>query len=438
MFTFKGGIYPPQNKEMTAEKRIEIAPIPDKVVISLAQHTGEYSRPIVNIKDSVKTGQKIAEAVGKASLPVHSSISGRVAAICPWPDSSGTETMSIVIESDGKDELAQGVNVNREYLCFSSEDIRSVLRDAGVSGLGGKSFPAHVKFNPPANVEIDTIVLNGCESEPFLTGDQRLMIEYAHDIIQGLKIIMRLVDADKAIVAIESSKQEAIARMKQEIKREPNIWLSVVKAKYPQGNEKHLIDAVLGRKIYPGKLPFDVGVVLSNAGTALAIRNAVIKNKPLYERVITVTGHGIKEQKNLMVRIGAQFKDIIKICGGFSGETRKVISGGPMMGIAQYSLEVPVVKGTTGILVLNDTDEQAFSEPEYGEVSCIRCGKCIDSCPRRLIPSAIYINARHQKWEILRKYNVHECMECGACAYGCPAKLNIIQSIKVAKKMLNK
>ncbi len=427
MFSFKGGVHPPEKKGLTAQKRIEHAPIPAKVIIPLSQHTGKPAKPVVHPDEEVKTGQKIAESDGFISLPVHSSISGKVVDICPHPNTIGKDMLSIIIESDGKDEPVEDLNSNREYFCFSDDEIRDIIRDAGVAGLGGAAFPTHVKLTPPEYSEIDTVIINGCECEPYLTCDHRLMLEYSHGIIEGLKIIMRLVHADRGIIAVENNKMDAIETLTREIKRKPNVELAVVKARYPQGAEKQLINAVLGRVVPAGKLPLDAGVIVSNVGTAVAIKDAVIKNRPLIDRVVTVTGTGIKDPKNLLVRIGTKFRDVIDFCGGLSGEPGKIIAGGPMMGIAQYTLDVPVVKGTSGILVLNDPE--VFTE----EYNCIRCGRCVDICPTCLFPYAIYRNVRHKKWDAIKKYNVFDCMECGACAYVCPARLNLVQSVKIAK-----
>lgn len=415
---------------MTSARRIERVPIPGKVIISLSQHAGKPANPIVNPKDKVKTGQKIAEGDGLISLPVHSSVSGEVLDICPQPNTTGKDMLSVIIKTDGRDEWVEGLNSNREYFCFSDDEIRNIIRDAGVAGLGGAAFPTHVKLNPPALAEIDTVIINGCECEPYLTCDHRIMLEYSHGIIEGLRIIMRVTHADRGIIAIEDNKPDAIEVLSREVKREPNVELAVMKTRYPQGAEKQLINAVLGRIVPTGKLPLDVGVVVNNVGTAVAVKDAVIKNKPLIDRVLTVAGSGVNEPKNLLVRIGTQFRDIIDFCGGLSGEPKKIISGGPMMGIAQYTLDVPVVKGTSGILVFN---EPGVLPVESG---CIRCGRCVDACPMKLFPYAIYRNSRYKKWENIRNYNVFDCMECGACAYVCPARLNLVQAIKISKARL--
>jgi len=429
--TFKGGVHPPYFKELTSGKPLRRASLPKRVVIPLSQHTGKPAKPIVKIGDEVKTGQMIGESEGFISLPVHSSLSGKVADIKPWPHPLGRNVLSVIIESDGRDEWVSCSAHDEDYFRLSPQELREIIKNGGVAGLGGAAFPTHVKLTPPENCEIDTVILNGCECEPYLTCDHRLMLEYPREILEGLKIIMQTVNADRAIVGVEANKSDAISILKEEIRREPNIDLVGLKVKYPQGAEKHLIDAILKRRVPPGKLPFDVGVVVDNVGTAFAIRHAVKRRIPLIERAITVTGSAIKEPQNLWVRIGTLFGDIISECGGLLGNPEKIVAGGPMMGIAQHTLDVPLIKGTSGILVMNEVE----TIPE-GE--CIRCGKCVDVCPVYLMPTLIAQNVKHKDWESVRRYNPFDCMECGSCAYVCPAKIPLVQYIKWGKEELSK
>ena len=292
--------------------------------------------------------------------------------------------------------------------------------------MGGAAFPTHVKLTPPEDCEIDTVILNGCECEPYLSCDHRLMLDYPMEILEGLKIIMQTLDAERGIVAVEANKPDAISLLEKQIRREPSLELAVLKVKYPQGAEKHLIDAILKRKVPPGKLPLHVGIVVDNVGTAFAIRQAVRRGIPLVERVITVTGSGIKQPQNLWVRLGTLFGDVISQCGGLRENPEKIIAGGPMMGIAQYTLDVPVVKGTSGILIL--AEAKTFAEGE-----CIRCGKCIDACPVNLMPTAMAQRVKSKDWIGLKRYSPLECMECGSCAYVCPAKIPLVQYIKWGK-----
>jgi electron transport complex protein RnfC len=431
LFSFRGGVHPPYFKQLTSGKPSLKASLPAKVVIPLSQHTGRPAKPVVKIGDEVKTGQLIAESDGFISLPVHSSLSGKVVNITPWPHPSGHNVPSVIIESNGRDEWVSDSAGYEDYFRLSPEEIREIIKNAGIAGLGGAAFPTHVKLTPPENCEIGTVILNSCECEPYLTCDHRLMLEHYREVLEGLKIIMQIVDADRGIVAIEANKPDAISLLEEEIRREPGIELAVLKVKYPQGAEKHLIDAILKRRVPPGKLPLDVGVVVDNVGTAFAIRQAVKRGIPLIERIITVTGSGIRQPQNLWVRLGTLFQDVISQCGGLLGNPEKIIAGGPMMGIAQYTLDVPVIKGTSGILILSEAEV-------FPEGDCIRCGKCIDVCPVNLMPTTIAQNVKRKDWESVKRYNPFDCMECGSCAYVCPAKIPLVQYIKWGKEELRK
>jgi len=428
LFSFKGGVHPPYFKEISSTRPLGRASLPKKVVIPLSQHTGKPAKPIVKAGDGVKTGQLIGEIDGFISLPVHSSLSGKIVDVRPWAHPLGPVVPSVIVESDGRDEWITDLPVHEDYFRLSPDEIREIVKSAGIAGLGGAAFPTHVKLTPPENCEIDTVILNGCECEPYLTCDHKLMVEYPREIIEGLKIIAQTVNADRGIVAVEANKRDAISLLERETKREPNLELAVLKVKYPQGAEKHLIDAILKRKVPPGKLPLDVGVIVDNVGTAFAIRQAVKRGIPLIERVVTVTGPGVKQPQNLWVRLGTLFEDIVSQCGGFVGNLEKVIAGGPMMGVSQYTLEVPIIKGTSGILILND-EGQGFPEGD-----CIRCGKCIDVCPVNLMPTVIAQHVRHKDWASVEKYSPFVCMECGSCGYVCPAKIPLVQYIKWGKE----
>jgi len=426
LFSFKGGVHPSYFKELTSGQPLGRASLPKKVVIPLSQHTGKPARPVVKVGDEVKTGQLIGESDGFISLPVHSSLSGKVGDIKPWPHPLGIIVDSVIVESDGRDEWISDLPVHEDYFRLSPEEMRGIIKSAGIAGLGGAAFPTHVKLTPPENCEIDTVILNGCECEPYLTCDHRLMLEYPREILEGLKIIMQMVDADRGIVGVEANKSDAISILEREIRREPGIDLAVLKVKYPQGAEKHLVDAILRRKVPPGKLPFDVGVVVDNVGTAFAIRQAVKRGIPLVERAVTVTGSGVKQPQNLWVRLGTLLADVVSQCGGLVGNPEKIIAGGPMMGVAQYTLDVPLIKGTSGIVILSEAET-----PPEGD--CIRCGKCIDVCPVNIMPTVIAQHVKHKDWASVRRYSPFDCMECGSCAYVCPAKIPLVQYIKWAK-----
>jgi len=430
-FSFRGGVHPPYFKELTSRQPLGRASLPKKVVIPLSQHTGRPARPVVKVGDEVKTGQLIGESDGFISLPIHSSLSGKVLDIRPWPHPLGQTLPSVIVESDGRDEWTSDSISHEDYFRLSPEEIREIIRNGGIAGLGGAAFPTHVKLTPPENCEIDTVILNGCECEPYLTCDHKLMLEYPREILEGLKIIMQTLDADRGIVGVEANKPDVISLLEKEIRREPNIDLVVLKVKYPQGAEKHLIDAILKRRVPSGKLPFDVGVVVDNVQTAFAIRQAVKRGIPLVERVITVTGSGIKQPQNLWVRLGTLFSDVVSQCGGLVGNPENIIAGGPMMGIAQYTLDVPLIKGTSGILILSEAET-------FPEGDCIRCGKCIDVCPVNLMPTMIAQNVKRKDWASVKRYSPFDCMECGSCAYVCPARIPLVQYIKWGKEELRK
>jgi len=428
MPTFKGGIHPPENKWLTEEKPIVDAKAPQRVIIPLSQHTGAPCKATVMIGQEVKKGQMIGEPGGFVSSPVHSSISGKVIAIGNFPHPAGKDSPSIVIENDGKDEWFEGIKENPDYLSLGADYLRKIVMEAGIVGLGGAAFPTHVKLSPPKEKRIDAVILNGAECEPYLTSDHRLMLERTKDILEGLKIIMKILGVSRGYIGIEENKPDAIKRMKEVISKEDNLEVIGLRVKYPQGAEKQLIKAILGREVPSGGLPMDVGVVVQNVGTAAAIYNACRYGRPLIERVVTVTGRGVNEPKNLRVRIGTPFSQLIEECGGLKDSYGKVIAGGPMMGIAQISTEVPVIKGTSGILVLLREEAE---KAEY--LPCFRCGRCIDVCPMNLQPSLLSILIERGRYDEAKENNLLDCFECGSCAYVCPAKRPLVQFMKLAK-----
>src|SRR4030067_1566742 len=426
--TFERGIHPEYQKEITSNKPITSAQLPSRVVIPLSQHTGAPAKPEVNIGDEVKRGQLIGSPAGFVSAPVHASISGKVTSIAEFLHPSGRMISSVVIESDGKDG---GISFkeNVDYMSRGVEEIKAVIKDAGIVGLGGAAFPTNVKLSPPKEKPIDTVILNGAECEPYLTADHRLMVEHPREIVEGLKIIMKTLGVNKGYIGIEENKPDALEKMREVVSKESNIEIRSLEVKYPQGAEKMLIKAIKGREVPSRGLPMDVGVVVQNVGTALAIYEAVKYGKPLIERVVTVTGKGIKEPKNFMVRIGTLISDVVGQCGGFVDGAVKGIVGGAMMGFAQWSLDVPVVKGTSGILVL--TEDEYVSSEEY--FPCIRCGNCIDVCPMGLNPSMLSILSEKGRYEETKEYNLFDCFECGSCAFVCPANRPMVQFMRLAK-----
>jgi electron transport complex protein RnfC len=423
---FRGGIHPSGYKYLTKDKHIVELKAPEVVVIPLSQHTGKPAKPVVNKGDYVLKGQKIGEAEGKISAPVHSSLSGKVKDIYPWAHPVISSPVSaVVIESDGSDSSVEFKKIHSDYYRYSPDELRGVIRDAGIVGLGGAAFPTHVKLSPPD--EIHVVIINGCECEPYLSCDDRLMQEHTKDIINGLKIIMYILDVSRGIVVIEDNKADAIKLIKNAVHNEPNIELKIVKTKYPQGAEKQLIKTVLNREVPSGKLPFDVRVVVQNVATSYAVSRAVMDGIPLISRAVTVTGSYIQRPGNYIVRVGTLLKDLLAECGYTANTGHKVIFGGPMMGIAEGSLDVPVIKGTSGVLVLPVENASAHFSP------CIRCGRCIDVCPMNLMPNMMSIYAENQLWEKTDIYYPRDCIECGCCAYVCVAKRPLVQHIKLTK-----
>jgi len=437
MITFRGGIHPPEFKELAEEKPIETMPPPSKVVLSLSQHTGAPAKPVVAVGDEVKAGTLIAEPVGMISAAVHSSIAGKVKGIEHWVHPVlPVPTKAVIIEAAETDELDPAIKPRseREIENLTPEEIRNIVRDAGIVGLGGAAFPTSVKITPPKDAAIDTLIINGAECEPFLTADDRLMREKPEGIINGARILAKVLGLERACIAIEHNKPEAIRIVSEAASKVwPAAEVLTVRTKYPQGAEKQLISAILGREVPAGGLPFMVGVVVQNAGTAFAVYEAVAKRKPLYERVVTVTGPGIAEPKNLLVRIGTLAADVIEHCGGLTPSATKFISGGPMMGIAQSTLEVPIIKGTSGMLFL-DSSKRLFAVAE--ESSCIRCGHCVGICPMKLVPAEIARMAEYEKLEAAERWGIADCMECGSCAFVCPSGRRLVQWIKYGKTLI--
>lgn len=431
VLTFKGGIHPSDKKELSKDKAIVAPKPPKRVVIPLLQHIGAPCKPAVTIGQEVKKGDLIGMPEGFVSAPVHSSVSGKVISIGDFPLPTGRIVNCVVIENNQKEEWTI-LNDNPDYMNLSADAIKEKIKNAGIVGMGGAAFPTHVKLSPPKEKPIDVVILNGAECEPYLTADYRLMLERPTDIIEGLKVLMKALGVNKGFIGIEDNKPDAIKAMKEVSSGEPNIQVCALEVKYPQGAEKMLIKAVVDREVPARGLPMDVGVVVQNIGTSIAIYEAVRFGKPLIERVVTVTGEGIKEPKNLMVKIGTLVSDLIEECGGFKSNIAKVVSGGPMMGFALYSLDVPVTKGTSGILVL--PEEGVVHSEDYGP--CIRCGRCIDICPMGLMPSMLSVLSEKGFYEEAKEYNLFDCFECGSCTYVCPSKRPIVQFVRLAKSLV--
>lgn len=425
--TFKGGVHPEEYKELTANKPIEQIPAPEEITIPLSQHLGKESIPVVKKNDKVKIGTLIAKENGFISAPIHSSIAGTVTSISKTFLQTGFQKTSIVIKKDSSNETEFFHPL--DYYSVTSQEIIQRVREAGIVGLGGAAFPTYVKLSPPADKIIDYIILNACECEPYLTRDYRLIIERTEEVIKGLLLILRATNVQKGVIGIEDNKPEAIEKLKEILEDYPQIQLIVMKTKYPQGAEKMLIKAVLGREVPPGKLPLDVGVIVQNVGTAIAIYDAVTKGIPSIYAYMTVSGKGIKEPKNLIVPIGTPLKNVIEFCGGLTDDAKRIVIGGPMMGFAQFDLSVPVTKATSGILVLTEEEVK-----EYPETNCLRCGICVSVCPLNLTPTRLVRLIQKKRFEEAAKLNVSLCMECGTCAYSCPAYIPLVQWLRLGKQ----
>ncbi|HEB76192.1 MAG TPA: electron transport complex subunit RsxC [Nitrospirae bacterium] len=431
--TFKGGVHPPDHKELSAGAPVKEAPSPSQVLIPLSQHIGAPCKCTVKIGQEVKKGDLIGEPTGFVSAPVHSSVSGKVVALMDVPNAMGRMVPAVVIENNGKEEWAQ-LKDNPDYMRLAPEELREKVKDAGIVGMGGATFPTHVKLSPPKEKPVDVVIINGAECEPYLTADHRLMVESPAEVLEGLKVIMRILGVEKGYVGIESNKPDAVEKMKEAASGEAGIEVVELEVKYPQGAEKMLIKAITDREVPAGGLPMDVGVVVQNVGTALAIFEACRYGKPLIERVVTVTGRGVKNPGNLMAKIGTPVRELIEACGGLNDNPVKVVLGGPMMGFAQYTLDVPVAKGTSGVLVMSEEEHSASGK--FGH--CIRCGNCIDACPMGLMPSLLSIFSEKGFYEETKDYNILDCFECGTCTYVCPAKRPIVQFIRLAKSLIKR
>jgi len=427
--SFRGGIHPDDRKRYTASKPIQVAPIPEKVIIPVRQHIGAPCSAIVKVGDLVKKGQVIAEAQAFVSSPIHASTSGKVVAIADYPHPVFGTCIAVVIESDGQDEWVEGLPLSRDWKTLESTEIKDIIRQTGMVGMGGATFPTHIKMAPPAEKPIHTLILNGAECEPFLTADHRVMLEQSERIVAGMQITMKVLGVSKGYIGIEENKPDAIAVMQKACKGIDGLVVVPLQTKYPQGAEKTLISVICGTDVPSGGLPMDVGVVVQNVGTIVAIADAVEKGIPLIERVTTVTGGAVAQPQNLLLRIGTTFAQAVALCGGFTEKPVKVVMGGPMMGMAQRTLDVPIIKGTSGILALSEADTNIGPERP-----CIRCGRCVDACPMGLVPSMLSVLGERGAHTVAKAdYDLLDCVECGSCVYVCPAKRNIVHYVKLSK-----
>jgi electron transport complex protein RnfC len=428
LLTFKGGIHPQYRKEYSNSKALEKALDPRVVYIPLQQHIGAPAKPIVEVGDEVKFGQKIGELQGFVSANVHSSVSGKVVAIEQHEIPGGTG-QCIVIENDFKEEVHESVKSKGDLENLTKEEIVEIIKEAGIVGMGGATFPTHVKVSPPPDSKAEVVILNGAECEPYLTADHRLMVEKPEDVVYGLRVLMKALNVSKGYIGIETNKPDAIDAISKVAKNHSNIEVVSLEVKYPQGAEKQLIFACTGKEVPSGGLPIAVGAVVDNVGTAAQIAKSVKTGMPLVERITTVTGSGINEPKNLITKVGTVVSEIIDQCGGLKDNTvGKFIMGGPMMGIAQYTTEIVTNKGSSGILLLNEKEAHI---PDVK--NCIRCGRCVDVCPAFIQPLYISAYALRNEFDSAEKFSAMDCIECGSCSFICPASRPLLQSIRLAK-----
>lgn len=427
--TFKGGVHPYEGKELSESKPTQLLMPKGDLVYPMSQHIGAPAKPLVKKGDHVLVGQKIGEAGGFVSANIISSVSGTVKAVEPRRVSSGGMVTSVVVENDGEYQEVEGMGADRDPATLSKQEIRDIVKEAGIVGLGGAGFPTHVKLTPKNEDAIDYILVNGAECEPYLTSDYRLMMEEPEKIVGGLKVVLQLFDKAKGVIGIENNKPEAIAKLKELVKDEPRIEVCELLTKYPQGGERSLINAITGRTLNSSMLPADVGCIVDNVDTIISIYMAVCKTTPLIRRIFTVTGDAIQNPQNFNVKIGTNFQELVDAAGGFKNDPEKLIAGGPMMGMAIFDLNIPITKTNSALLCMTK-DEVAANEP----TPCIRCGKCVSVCPSHIVPVKMMKAALKGDCEAFEKLNGMECVECGSCAYICPAKRPLTQAFKEMRK----
>ena len=427
-----GGVHPPEYKERTRDLELEPFPVPDRVTVPLLQHIGSPAAAVVEKKDEVKKGQLIGEAQGFISANVHAPVSGTVKSVTKALHSpTGKKVPAVVIDNDDEDQWAEGCAQKRDMSSMDRDEAVDLVQEGGIVGLGGAAFPSHVKLSPPPEKDISHVFINGAECEPFVTCDYRLMVEKTAQVVDALRLLMWIVEAPHGHIGIEANKPEAIRAFRKACQEHDDISIYELETKYPQGAEQQLIQAVTGREVpAEGGLPADVGCLVHNVATALAIRDAIKYGIPLIQRAVTVTGAGAEKPGNYVMPIGTSLNDIVSHVG-MSEHTRRVVLGGPMMGVAQGELDVPLIKGNNCVLML----EEADVEPQR---DCIRCGRCVENCPLRLVPSDISVACENEDWDAALEADILECKECGCCAYVCPANRRIVHQIKFGKAEINK
>lgn len=430
ILSFKHGVHPKEYKSKTDYLPIERMPFVDEYVLPLGQHIGAPSVPLVRKGQTVKRGEMIASPGGFVSVALHSPVDGVVSSIELAETLTGKMVQSIKIKTDPFSSQIVQASEPGDYTKMSLDEFVQSVQNSGLVGLGGAAFPAHVKFKLPPDKKCKYILLNGCECEPYLTSDHRVMAEYPDELIDGARILNHFIKAEKIYIGIEANKPDAIAILKEKTANASDIEVIPLLVKYPQGAEKMLISAILGTEVPSGKLPLDVGVLVSNVSSVAALSDWFRKGKPLIERVVTMTGNALGRPSNMLVPIGTSMAEVVKYCDGIQAEEYKMLLGGPMMGMVQRQLEVPIVKGTSGVLLLREEKEM---EPQY---SCIKCGRCVEACPMFLNPSTMGLLAKKGLWEDMLEHHIMDCFECGSCSFVCPSNIPLVQSFRVAKGIL--
>ncbi len=425
----KGGVHPSENK-LSANARIEVLPVPSSVFIPVGQHIGAPGTPVVKRGDEVKAGQLIAKSSSFVSTNIHSPVSGVVKRVDFQADSSGYPKQGILIDVKGDEwlETIDRTDELKKEFELDGQTIISKIQDAGIVGMGGATFPTHVKLIPPKGMKANVLLINGVECEPYLTSDHRLMLEKPDEILVGTKLLMKALNVEKAVIGIENNKPDAMQVLTEKAKTFSGITVVALKVKYPQGGEKQLIEAVTGKEVPSGGLPIAVGVVVSNVGTAFAVYEAIQKNKPLIERVVTITGKAVKKPSNFLVRIGTPVSALIEAAGGMPESTGKIISGGPMMGRAVATAEVPVTKGTSGILLMKEEESKRKEQ-----IACIRCSRCVAACPMGLEPYLLMTLSEKHIFDRAEENRIMDCIECGSCSYTCPSNRQLLDYIRFGK-----
>lgn len=433
MNTFRlGGVHPQENK-LASDSAIELFPLQQKTVVFVSQHLGAPSTPVVQKGDKVKTGQLLAKAETFICANTHSPYTGVISKIDVATDFNGYKKLAFYIDVE-EDEWCEEIDTSEDIvqdIKLSSQEIVERIKDRGIVGLGGAAFPTHVKYMVPEDKHVDYIIINAAECEPYLTSDNRLLLEHTEEILIGIEIMKKAVKVDKAKIGIETNKPQAIAALKALVSKYPGTEVVPLKTKYPQGAEKQLIYALTKREVPSGKLPIEVGCIVNNVGTAFAIYQAVQKNRPLIDNILTFTGKGVSNNKNLLVRVGTSIQAIIDYCGGLPEDTGKVINGGPMMGKAMMDLSTPTTKTTSSILVMTNKESSRKKT-----TNCLRCGKCVSACPMGLEPIQIALLAKQERWEEAEKECAMDCIECGSCLFTCPAGQPLLDIIRVAKSKI--